>query len=453
MTEATKKPTTTPTSKPAPIRGPAPYLLSDLILIPTTVPEIIQRTWTNNMEEWAKGVPLDKYHAREQHIVATTEFSSDQRLITWILVPRPDADVTPAYAASGAGPGAGVGKVGEDVNFRVQGGFDPMDVSNENLERILGAVETYERPGMVARVGDERVEDVSSMSVASVYVPSKYRHHGYGKLMMKLLWEQMETKDIAFTFLYSDLGPDFYGDFGWTARLSTQIVIPTTFTLPAPPTARTRGSVRRTILQPVATDTQLKELIDQDALLVRQDLEQRLAVALATDEPQETETERFVAVTPEISAIQWLYARAWFNASVLFSKNFTPAMIETSLKYGVSVSGSNNNQFVLWHHDFTDDNLFILRWRLDPSSPAKDEDEDLDAIALAFAEAAQEEAKKWKLSKIVFWNGDEALATLLGLKVQVRKDSIPSLGLLNTPYPGHTPARLEWVLNQKYSWC
>ncbi|KAK3845949.1 MAG: hypothetical protein J3R72DRAFT_8159 [Linnemannia gamsii] len=449
MTEATKKLTTTPAFKQAPVRGPAPYLLSDLILIPTTVPEIIQRTWTNNMEEWAKGVPLDKYHAREQHLAAT-DFSSEQRLITWILVPRPDADVTPAYAASGTGAGAGVGK--EEVRLKVGGGFDPMNVSGENLERILGAVETYERPGMVARVGDKLVEDVSSMSVASVYVPSKYRHHGYGKLMMKLLWEQMETKNIAFTFLYSDLGPDFYGDFGWTARLSTQIVIPTTFTLPAPPTARTRGSVRHTILQPVSTDAQLRELVDQDALLVRQDLEQRLAVALATFESQETETERFVAVTPEIRAIQWLHARAWFNASVIFSKNYNPATIESSLKYGVRVPGSNNNQFVLWHHDFTDDNLFILRWRLDSSSPAK-EGEDLDAIALAFAEAAQEEAKKWKLSKVVFWNGDEALASLLGLKVQVRKDSIPSLGLLNTPYPGHTPARLEWVLNQKYSWC
>ncbi|KAF9907868.1 hypothetical protein EC991_010466 [Linnemannia zychae] len=447
MTEANKptsvNPTAAPASKPVPVRGPAPYALSDLILLPTTVPEIVQKTWTNNMEEWAKGVPQDKYHAREQHLAATA-FSSEQRLITWILVPRSNVDVTPAYASD---VGAGVEKV--------QGGFDPTDVSKENLERILGAVETYERPGLVAKVGNEHVEDVSTMSVASVYVPSKYRHNGYGKLMMKLLWEEMESRKIAFSFLYSDLGPDFYSDFGWTARESVQILFPTTYTLPAPPTARTRASVRPTNLDPIATDAQLQELIDQDALIVRQDLEQRLAVANAntanTNAKNELqEAESYVAVTPEIRAIQWLYARAWFNASNIFSKNYTQAAIESDLKYGVRVPGTNN-QFVLWHHDFTDDNLFILRWRLDPSSSP--ETEDLDAIALAFAQAAKDEAKKWKLSKVVFWGGDAALATLLGLQVQVRKDSIPSLGLLNTAYPGHTPARLEWVLNQKYSWC
>ncbi|KAF9135729.1 hypothetical protein BGW39_000598 [Mortierella sp. 14UC] len=443
MAEATKSTSATPASKPAPVRGPAPYELSDLILLPTAIPEIVKKTWTNNMEEWAKGVSQDKYHAREQHLAATA-FSSEQRLITWILVPRPDADVTPAYAS-----GAGVG------GAKVGGGFDPTDVSNENLERILGALETYERPGLVARVGDEGVEDVSTMSVASVYVPSKYRHNGYGKLMMKLLWEEMESRKIAFSFLYSDLGPNFYSDFGWTARESTQILIPATYTLPAPPTARTRGSVRPITLDSIATVEQLQELVDQDALLVRQDLEHRLAVANANtnananNEPQEIES--FVAVTPEIRAIQWLHARAWFNASNIFSKNYTQAAIESDLKYGVRIPGTRN-QFVLWHHDFTDDNLFILRWRLDPSSASSTE-EDLDAITLAFAQAARDEAKKWKLSKIVFWGGDAALASLLGLKVQVRKDSIPSLGLLNTAYPGHTPARLEWVLNQKYSWC
>jgi hypothetical protein len=257
----------------------------------------------------------------------------------------------------------------------------------------------------------------------------------------------MESKNIAFSFLYSDLGPDFYSDFGWTARESVQIVIPTTCTIPAPPTARTRGSVHPIALDPISTDEQLQELVDHDEALVRQDLKHRLAVANA-DKSQEVES--IVAVTPEIRAIQWLHARAWFNASDIFSKNYAQDTVESDLKYGVRTPGTNN-QFVLWHHDFTDDNLFILRWRLDPSSSNKDQD--LDTIALAFAQAAKDEAKKWKLSKVVFWGGDEALATLLGLKVQVRKDSIPSLGLLNTAYPGHTPARLEWVLNQKYSWC
>ncbi|OAQ30558.1 hypothetical protein K457DRAFT_124917 [Linnemannia elongata AG-77] len=435
MSEITNStPTKTPASKP--VRGTAPYALSDLILLPTTVPEIIQKTWTNNMEEWAKGVPEDKYHARERHLAATA-FSSEGRLITWVLVPKPGTDVTESYREA-------VGEGG------VRGSFVENDGSKDNLERILGALETYERPGLVARTeddGEEGVKDVSTMSVASVYVPSKYRHHGYGHLMMKLLWEEMESRKIAFTFLYSDLGPDFYGDFGWTARTCTQILIPTTMTLPTPPTARTRGSVKSITLEPVATDIQLQDLIEQDALLVRKDLEARLATAKTNNDKK---AKTIVAVTPEIRSIQWLHARSFFNASVIFSQNHSPLLIQTDLKYGVRVPGSKT-QFVLWHHDFTDDNLFILRWRLDPSSSSPEED--TDAIALAFAQAAKDEAKKWGLSKVVFWNGDEALAHLLGLKVETRKDSIPSLGLLNSVYPGHQPEELEWVLNQKYSWC
>lgn len=169
-------PLTSPTSSSAnatltKAKGPAPYALHDLILLPATAPEIVQQTWTNNMEEWAKGVPLEQYHARERHLAATA-FSSDNRLITWILVPKANADVTEEYKTTTGDHG-------------VRGGFDPKDFSKQNLERILGAVETYERPGIAATVGDKTLHEVSSVSVASVYAPSRYRNHGYGKLMMR----------------------------------------------------------------------------------------------------------------------------------------------------------------------------------------------------------------------------------------------------------------------------
>ncbi|KAG0274274.1 hypothetical protein BGZ96_004400, partial [Linnemannia gamsii] len=172
-TTATAAVATTPTPTPKPIRGPAPYALTDLHLIPTTVPRIIQKTSTNNMEEWAKGVPEDQYLAREDRL-AETAFSSEGRLVTWVLVPKPGADATEAYKAGHPGVG-GVG-----------GAFVEDGVEEENLERILGALETFERPGLVARTegNEEGVKDVSTMSIASVYVPSKYRHHGYGHLMM-----------------------------------------------------------------------------------------------------------------------------------------------------------------------------------------------------------------------------------------------------------------------------
>ncbi|KAG0365937.1 hypothetical protein BGZ54_006039 [Gamsiella multidivaricata] len=418
-------------------KGPAPYRHEDLILVRAAVPEIIQRTWTNNMEQWAKRVPLQQYHAREKHL-ASTAFSSDNRLITWVLVPKPDVDVTEEYKQSTADA--------KSAAEGVRGGFNPHDISEENLERILGAVETYERPGIVATsaAGDtsnEGLKDVSSVSVASVYAPSKYRNHGYGKLMMKLLWKEIEGMDASFSFLYSDLGAQFYTNFGWTARTSTEIVIPSSMTLPSAPAEDSttdkraaRASAKPVPLEAVADDTSLKALVDHDAQLLRKTLIQKLQ--------NNTSNTTFVAVTPEIRCFQWFYARAWFNATNVWK--FDATQIKDDLNYGVRVPGTED-QFVLWHHDFTDDNLFILRWRIDSTSST----EESDAIALAFVKAAQEEAKKWKLSKVVYWNGDVSLAKLLGLEIKHRNHSIPSLGLVNS---SQDESNVEWILNEKYSW-
>ncbi|KAG0303372.1 hypothetical protein BGZ98_006759 [Dissophora globulifera] len=445
-------------------KGPAPYRHQELILVRTAHPTIIARTWTNNMEQWAKGVPLPQYHARERHL-ASTAFSSNGRLVSWVLVPKPGADVTDEYKAwTASATTAAEG---------VRGAFDPQDGSEANQERIMSAVETYERPGMVAVTAaaaeadtDSRdvVKDVSTIAVASVYAPSKYRNHGYGKLMMKLLWDEIEKMDnIAFTFLYSDLGSQFYGNIGWTARTSTEIVIPVGMILPSisatsdsddghntgPSNKRTTraaasASADAIVLDAVASHDTLQTLLDRDTQLLREALNQR---ALSQNQTGSTATTTFVAVTPEIHCFQWLQARAWYNATHIWK--FDPAQIQDGLHYGVRrVTNSNtSDQFILWHHDFTDDQLYILRWRVD-STQSKAE---ADAISLVLIDAAQKEAKKWKLSKIVYWNPDPALAELLSLEPKDRNhNSIPSLGLVNSLTETQN---VEWIMNEKYSWC
>ncbi|KAF9116209.1 hypothetical protein BGX27_004316 [Mortierella sp. AM989] len=468
-------PTVKTKAKVQPI-SPAPYLHEDLVLVRTTVPEIIHRTWTNNMEEWAKGVPLSQYHAREKHL-ASTAFSSNNHLVTWILVPKLNADVTDAYKQWVLNTSS---SAKSQETRAVSGGFDPLDISEENMERILGALETYERPGIVATVGDEELKDVSSMSVASVYAPSKYRNHGYGKLMMKLLWEEIERIGASFTFLYSDLGAQFYTNFGWTARKSTEIVIPPSLEIPiiAPSTVTenpsnsnsssephkpmTRASVKQVSLETVTHNSDgnhgqsiLQTLVDRDAQLLRQSLKQMIHPHQQGDSTTTMTT--FVAVTPEIRCFQWLHARAWFNALEIYK--FKEPVVSKDLNYGVRVAG-RDDQFILWHHDFTDDNLFILRWRIESEELVSDNNllpleqhhhhhYSHDTIALTFIKAAQQEAKKWNLSKIVYWNGDASLAKLLGLKVNQRNHSIPSLGLVNSKQDTQS---VEWILNEKYSW-
>ncbi|KAI1296473.1 hypothetical protein EDD11_007327, partial [Mortierella claussenii] len=274
-----------------------------------------------------------------------------------------------------------------------------------------------------------------------------------------LLWTEIERMGVSFSFLYSDLGTQFYTNLGWTARMSAEIVLPPSLALPASSsssqdagrTTRASSTANSVGLKPIADKSCLQSIVDMDASLLRRTLQekviqrkQELAQSLQAGDTKRKNT-TFVAVTPEIRCIQWLYARAYFNAKEFWKfEDKNPMLsLDKDLNYGIQVSG-RDDQFVLWHHDFTDDNLFILRWRIH-SSPA-----DLDAIALAFAEAAQKEAKKWGLSKVVYWNADPALARLLGLEIKHRNHSITSLGLVNSDQDEDT---VEWILNEKYSWC
>jgi hypothetical protein len=270
------------------------------------------------------------------------------------------------------------------------------------------------------------------------------------------LWKEIEDMDVAFSFLYSDLGRQFYTDFGWTARISNEMFLPPSMMLPASTPASmddsatvpttdgmkkaTRASHMPVILEPVADDASLQVLINHDAQLLRETMKQQLRDATGSNTGR-----TLVAVTPEIRCIQWFHERAWFNATNIWKLD--PTMIKEGLHYGVRVSSSSGSgtaqdSFVLWHHDFTDNALMILRWRNDPT-------EESDAIALALAKATQDEARKWKLPKIIFWSPDPALAKLLGLEIKERTHSIPSLGLVK---PLQDEQNIDWILNEKYSW-
>jgi hypothetical protein len=124
-----------------------PFAHEDIQLIRAYSPDIIQQTWTNNRVEWGPSLDEETYYARER-ILASQEFTRDNKLQVWILVPK------------------------------------TFDSANPQLDLILSAVETFERPGIVASK-DQGLKDVLSISVASVFTPAPYRGRGYASLMMK----------------------------------------------------------------------------------------------------------------------------------------------------------------------------------------------------------------------------------------------------------------------------
>ncbi|KAF9557456.1 hypothetical protein EC968_007619 [Mortierella alpina] len=364
-------------------RAPAPFALEDIHLIQAHSPETIQRTWANNKHEWGKTIDTDTYYARERHL-ASQDFANQGKLRFWILVPatfRPD---------------------------------------QPDLDLILSAVETYDRPGMVA-TKTHGVKDVLSISIASVFTPAQYRGHGYASHMMKLLWKEIEAMDrVAFTTLYSDVGPEFYGRLGWTPKRSDELEIPTSH----------RVTDAESIVLESVTDKDLSELIKRDALLVRSSLQARLDES-STSSPSSTV---LVVVTPEPNCIQWLHARSRFVTQNILKLN--PHEIRT-----LGAKDPCSDSFVLWFHDLFELKLIIIRWRLDGKAG--------EATARALIDAAQKEAQKWSLSSVVLWNPEQSLADLLKLEVKSREKSIPSLGMIS---PAFKADNVEWILNEKYAW-
>ncbi|KAF9300782.1 hypothetical protein BGZ74_007513 [Mortierella antarctica] len=360
----------------------APYSHDEVHLIPTTSQAIIQQTWTNNREEWGKTLDLTTYHAREV-VLANQEFTNNSKLQVWVLVPKT---------------------------------FDP---ENPDLGLILSAVETFLRPGMVA-TKELGVRDVASVSVASVFTPAHYRGYGYGSLMMRLLWSRIEQMDnVEFTFLYSDVGPIFYARMGWDPKRSEEMVIPTDFALPASGCTVTLDNV---------TDHSLENLVALDA----QQLRETMKVQIETT----ADFTALAAVTPEPTCLQWLHARSRFVAAHVLK-------LEQHEITSLGARDQASNSFVLWFHDLVKSQLFIVRWRVDPSVNQAE-------TVCALMGAAQAEAKKWNLSKAVIWNPEQSLGDILGLEIAYRDSAIPSLGLtVSSP----TASRVEWVMNEKYSWC
>ncbi|KAG0293745.1 hypothetical protein BGZ96_002387 [Linnemannia gamsii] len=370
----------------------APFAHDDIHLIRAYSPDIIQQTWANNRVEWGPSLDEETYYARER-MLASQEFTRDNKLQVWVLVPKTFDSVKP------------------------------------QLDLILSAVETFARPGIVASK-DQGLKDVLSISVASVFTPAHYRGRGYASLMMKLLWKEIgNMKDVQFSFLYSDVGPNFYGRLGWTPKRSEEIVIPTAYTIPihdsdSAAAGDDRSGVRKSMTVEKVTDSNVSELIVADAKQVRTLLKAQIETA--------SSSKVFAVVTPEPTCVLWYHARARFAAQHVLKLE----------QYQVTEWGAKQSKsFVLWYHDLLKEQLFIIRWYLDPS--------DGDETARSLIEAAQMEARKWKLSKVVIWNPDQPLADLLQLEIKYRDGAIPSLGLINSTVEKDN---VEWVHNEKYSW-
>ncbi|KAF9967073.1 hypothetical protein BGZ70_000240 [Mortierella alpina] len=379
-------------ASPNPMPTAERYSHADIHLIRAPTASIIEHTWRSNHHAFGTTVALETYVAGLKNL-DNQEFSGRKNHTIWILVPK---------------------------TFNQD--YEP------DLDLILATAETYERPGLLATTQDG-VKDVRAISVASVHTPERYRGNGYASVMMKLLWKEIQQmRHISFTFLYSAVGPTFYGRIGWAPKRSDEMLIPTEHVLPQAET----DVIPPVVLQEI-TDQELPALLEQDAARLRQRMQTRLETA--------SSKQTLVAPLPESNCVRWLLARARFTTEHILK-------LDQHQITAVGAKDSKSDSFVLWYPSLLEDKLFVLRWHLDEKLLRRDRDN----TATALIKVLQQEAKKWKLSQAVIWNPEQSLADLAGLCIRYRYEkAIPSMGLVTSLE--HDTDDVNWVLSEKYSWC
>lgn len=375
-----------------------------LVLVHPTPAERVECLKLNGAA-WKGPLTFDQYIEREDYL-RTQRLSKDGSLTLWILV---DGSLPP------------------------------------DNRPILSACETLRKPALLAH--DGVVEDIFTQGVGSVFCRPDFRSRGYAKRMLTELAKKIETwqqenekrKKCLFSVLYSDIGKNFYAQFGWKAFPSSHLAFPPLasdddnsnnlpVTLPAVGDM-TADDVKRTMCS--------KEVMDRYRNILK-----KASVGSTTK----------VAVVPDSAHLELHWARENFYASKLWPNGPPPSV------KGASVDAQK--VYCTWTRTFgkspENNTLHILRLlNDDPSTPAE-EQSTVEAIA-AVLRRAQREAPKWQMSSVEIWNPTPLAikaAKILDPNAEVIDRERNSITALKWDGAGMGFGEdVEWYWNEKYSWC
>ncbi|KAH9865799.1 hypothetical protein J1614_009386 [Plenodomus biglobosus] len=331
----------------------------------------------------------------------------------------------------------------------------------------LASCESYRKKALVWQNG--KVQEVITHGVGSVFCANHLRKRGYAQRMMQELGEALKTyqttdkDDCLFSILFSDIGKQFYNQFGWEPFHSSHMSIPTT----------TSADVKSLPAARPLYEDDLEELCEIDVAAVRRSLESR---------PKGSNTA--VALTPDIDTIRWHHAREEFVGMELHGK--TPkvkgAMVTTEEGKRVWCYWTR-----MWYNpnpaEAKDNRLYILRLVIEDakSKPATNghtngqsngltnghtnghvngnsTDHSEEAAIASLLAMAQHEAEEWKMERVEMWAPSPAAlaaARRLEPSTEVINRDTESIASLRW-YPEHdgpVADRIDWVVNEKFGWC
>lgn len=313
-----------------------------------------------------------------------------------------------------------------------------------------------------------RVREGVVHGIASVYTDPRLRGRGYAHRMMEEVGRALRTwqreraappeadgkgsaaaggggAGVVGSVLYSDIGKEFYARKGWTPFASTHLA------LPPLPAGEGEGDERAVGGEAKLRELQyhdMPELCRDDEVLLRARLEEMAKAAAAG-----TEKKTFVAVLPDLDALQWHLMREDYMTQQIFGR--TPA-VRGALYTG---RGAGRRMWAVWTRGYyagvaspKDNTLYILRFVVEDEGDA-----DGGALAgfRAIVQTARREARDWKTGKVALWSPTpfvRQLAEKSGLEhefVEREKESIASLMW----YGEGSVDEVEWVAIERYAWC
>lgn len=375
----------------------------DLVLVPATPEERIASIKLNSIA-WKGPLDVETYIAREDHLYS--QRLTRDGLTCWILVD----------------------------------GTEP-----EGDRTILSSCETYQKKALLAHNG--QVEDVSTHGVGSVYCRPEFRGKGYAKRMLEELSRKLDTWKMEkqprgralFTILFSDIGKKFYAQFGWRPYSSSHMVLPAR----AKEEELSNGAVGKSVTRDLYAEDVDKNMCN-DTIIANLREEMRVA----SKKSQNAQ----VAILPDFDHFVWHWAREEFFSQQVFSHRAPP-----------TIKGAGNDDarvYCAWNRNFgekaEDSVLYILRWVYDQPTSPEQEQKLVHAMA-DILRRAQHEAKEWGLSTVEFWNPEPLLqkaVKVLDPDAQVIHREKSSISSLRWTGDEHGLGQdVEWVLNEKYTWC
>ena len=348
-----------------------PITTDDVVFVAAS-PEQREIAWRINHTTWANTIPVEE-HVRRQGVLAAT-----------------------LHATS---------SIGGRTYWVLHRKGDPFD--------IVAAVDSISKEALV-RDGNG-VWPVKAYGVASVHTAPEYRKQGMAGHMLGRLQEVMDA-DAEFSVLYSDIGTEYYGKFGWAAYPSLQVSAYLEGNKPEKP-----AGIK------FLSQKEMKPYCERDVGKLREKMESL---------PNDGRTH--VAFLPSFEQLDWQFTRDELSTK--------PKGHPEPSNHGAAID--DDSGWIYWHHDLSKNMLVIHRVVADTPEAVRD-----------LLSAAAAEAGRSGLERVVAWNPEGTVedgARLLaeeGEAVKVRFENREEYRRPCLRWKGGANGDVVWEENQYYAWC